>query len=237
MTPERLEELKQLFPNTGIAQELIAALEEARTEMRRLRFIEQKYNTVVQETHPADGGQYRYDVVEAVKRDRRRAEQAEVLLKDRCADLDYEYNERLKAEAERDRLLRQKQAWQDAGEAMRVRAEKAEIDLAKMTANAEIERLGREEAAKAYEKAEAERDKLKGALDISEHRGLAYMEERDKLAARVAELEEALVPPRILDHLADFLLIYGDTGNDAEMLSTLILRNKAKLIRSLLEEK
>ena len=120
-----------------------------------------------------------------------RAEQAEVLLKDRCADLDYEYNERLKAEAERDRLLRQKQAWQDAGEAMRVRAEKAEIDLAKMTANAEIERLGREEAAKAYEKAEAERDKLKGALDISEHRGLAYMEQRDKLAARVKELESA----------------------------------------------
>jgi len=70
-------------------------------------------------------------------------------------------------------------------------AEQAEIDLAKMTANAEIERLGREEAAKAYEKAEAERDKLKGALDISEHRGLAYMEQRDKLAARVKELESA----------------------------------------------
>ena len=33
-----------------------------------------------------------------------RAEKAEVLLKDRCADLDYEYNERLKAEAEANRL-------------------------------------------------------------------------------------------------------------------------------------
>ena len=40
-----------------------------------------------------------------------------------------------------------------------------------------------------HEEAEADRDKWMGQFDEAEHRGLAYMEERDKLAARVEKLE------------------------------------------------
>ena len=44
----------------------------------------------------------------------------------------------------------------------------------------------------ALEEAEADRDKWMGQFDEAEHRGLAYMEERDKLAAQVKLLESDL---------------------------------------------
>ena len=44
----------------------------------------------------------------------------------------------------------------------------------------------------ALEEAEADRDKWMGQFDEAEHRGLAYMEERDKLGAQVKLLESDL---------------------------------------------
>ena len=68
-------------------------------------------------------------------------------------------------------------------------AEQAEAALEKEIEASEFWRVRHEEA-------EADRDKWMGQFDEAEHRGLAYMEERDKLAAKLKEYEAFNEPLR-----------------------------------------
>ena len=89
-----------------------------------------------------------------------------------CDDWHEQYSRAKQAEAEVDEAQ---------SELVLIRADlyNVRVELVRMTESVLLERIDKE-------KAEAERDRWMGQFDEAEHRGLAYMEERDKLREDIA---------------------------------------------------
>ena len=58
----------------------------------------------------------------------------------------------------------------------------------------------------------------------------------DMARERIDELKKGLLPPKVIEKLANFVLIHGDLDKDGEMLSTIVLKQHAGYVRQLLND-